>query len=210
MMKKVLSIILTLLMMISILTLTGCNVAKKENEESKKNPEDVYMIDDNGSYFVKINGTKFVAGDKIADVSSVGLKQKEKNLSLTIPKNRYLLSEAVVDENEKEVCKFTPLNVTDQTITNADAVIGGFEVGGYNYNDIPLETLAYTISVCGGIALGSSYDDMIRVFGEPDFKNEQDTYTVYTYSKGYKGYDFIVDGSGKISKIEWRNYSFNN
>lgn len=217
--KKILSLGLIAILMMSMISLTGCgNNQNGKAEEKKINPEEVFTIDDNGCYFVKINGTKFVAGDKISSVANVGLKQKEKNLSLTIPKNRYLLAESVVDQNGKDICKFVPLNVTEETITNSDAVIGGFEVGTYNYNKIPEETLSYDISVCGGIKLGSSYEDMIKVFGEPDFKHEQpaneqlkmESYTTYKYSKGYKGFEFIVDDSGKISQIEWNNYSFNN
>lgn len=215
--KKVLFLGLIAVIMISILSLTGCGIVK-DNGNENKTAEEVFSIDNNDCYFVKINGTKFVAGDKISSVSSVGLKQKEKNLNVTIPKNRYLLAEAVVNEEGKEVCKFVPLNISDETIMDADAVIGGFEVGNYNYNKILEDTLNYDIEIYGGIKLGSSYDDMVRVFGEPDFKYEQpaneqlkmESYTTYTYSKGYKGLKFIVDDTGKISQIEWNNYSFNN
>lgn len=217
--KKVLSIGLIAFLMLSIISLTGCGVTNKKTDDKKedKKAEQTFDIGNNECYFVKINGTKFVAGDKISKVSSVGLKQKEKNLSTTIPKNRYLLSQAVVDSNEKEVCKFVPINMTDATITVADAVIGGFEVGTYNYKKIPEETLKYNIEIFGGIKLGSSYEDMVKVFGEPDFKHDQaaneqlkmESYTTYKYSKGYKGLEFIVDDSGKISQIEWNNYSFN-
>ena len=216
--KKILSIGLILMMVASLFALTGCgNKDKDSKEESSKAEVETFAIDNNKCYYVKINGTKFNAGDKISSVSSVGLKQKEKNLSTSIPKNRYLLAESVVDANEKEICKFVPLNDTDDKITVADAVIGGFEVGTYNYNKIAKETLEYDIEIFGGIKLGSSYDEMVKVFGEPDFKYESkaneslkmEAYTTYKYSKGYKGLEFIVDDSGKISEIKWNNYSYN-
>lgn len=218
--KKILSIGLILMMVASLFALTGCGNKAEDNKEKaaeQKAAEEKFSIDNNNCYYVKINGTKFKAGDKISSVSSVGLKQKEKNLATSIPKNRYLLAESVVDSNEKEICKFVPLNDTDDKITVADAVIGGFEVGTYNYNKIAKETLEYDIEIFGGIKLGSSYEDMVKVFGEPDFKHESqaneslkmEAYTTYKYSKGYKGLEFIVDDSGKISQIEWNNYDYN-
>lgn len=216
--KKILSIGLIIMMMTSLFALTGCgNKSNDSKEEAKKAEVETFSIDNNNCYYVKINGTKFNAGDKISSVSSVGLKQKEKNLSTSIPKNRYLLAESVIDSNEKEICKFVPLNDTEDKITVADAVIGGFEVGTYNYKKISEDTLKYEIEIYGGIKLGSTYDDMVKVFGEPDFKHEaaaneslkMEAYTTYKYSKGYKAFEFIVDDSGKISQIEWNNYDYN-
>ena len=52
-----------------------------------------------------------------------------------------------------------------------------------------------------------------KVLGEESFKHESPAstiagYTTYKYSKGYKGYEFIVDDSGKVSQIHWNNYSY--
>lgn len=220
--KKILSIVLLLTILGGTLFgLTGCvnnkNTSKQnDNGENSSETEKGYSIDDNDSYYVIINGTKFVAGDKISSVSKVNLKQKDKDLDESIPKNRYLLAKSVINSDDKEVCKFVPLNSTDSTITYADAVIGGFEVGENNYSKISEETLALNIEVAGGIKLGSSYEDIVKVFGEDYFKYESEAdekynrpaYTSYKYSSGYKGYEFIVDDSGKVSKIEWTNYSY--
>lgn len=146
----------------------------------------------------------------------MNLKQKDKDLDEEIPKNRYLLSQSVINSDNKEVCEFVPLNSTNSTITVKDAVIGGFEVGEYNYNKISEETLALNIEIVGGIKLGSSYDDLVKVLGEEEFKFEHEAdeklkmpaYTTYKYSSGYKGFEFIIDDSGKISKIKWTNYNY--
>lgn len=215
--NKILSLGLVFTILVSMFALTGCGKSNNEKkDDGKEVAEEKFSIDNNSCYYVKINGTKLKAGDKISSVSSVGLKIKDKNLSTEIPKNRYLLAQYVVDSNEKEICEFVPLNDTDNKITVADAVIGGFEVGTYNYKKIAQETLAYDIEIYGGIKLGSSYDDMVRVFGEPEFKyeaqaNEQlkmEAYTTYKYYKGYKAFEFIVDDSGKISEIKWNNYDY--
>ena len=59
-----------------------------------------------------------------------------------------------------------------------------------------------------------SYEDVLKVFGEPDFKYEREAkellpaYTSISYSSGYKGFEFIIDDSGKVSQIEWKNYDY--
>ena len=202
-----------------VVGLTGCgnnkdNVNQNANGENVDAKEEVKSIRDNSIYFVSIDGTKFKAGDKISDVSKVNLKQKDKDLEEKIPKNRYLLSKAVVNSDNKEICKFVPLNSTESTITVKDAVIGGFEVGSYTMDKVSEETLALNIEVVGGIKLGSSYEDIVKVLGEEDYKSEHEAtnllpaYTTYKYSMGYKGYEFIIDDSGKVSQIKWNNYDY--
>ena len=220
--KKIVSIIaLIMILLVSLATLTGCgnNDNKKddknENSSSANEEKDtVSSISDNSIYYVKINGTKFKAGDKLSSISKVDLKQKEKDMETEIPKNRYLMDQAVIDSNEKEICKFIPLNYTDSKIKAKDAGIGGFEVGDYNYDRLSKETLSYDFEIVGGIKLGSSYEDIVKVFGEEDFKYESEAstytpaYTNYKYSSGYKGFEFTVDDSGKVSKIRWNNYNY--
>lgn len=221
--KKIISIIAFItILVVSLVTFTGCgnNDNKKDDKEEKSTSANegkntVSSIKDNSIYYVKINGTTFKAGDKLSSISKVELKQKEKNLETEIPKNRYLMDQAVIDSNEKEICKFIPLNSTDSKIKAKDAVIGGFEVGDYNYDRLSKETLSYDFEIVGGIKLGSSYEDIVKVFGEEDFKYESEAskytpaYTNYKYSSGYKGFEFTVDDSGKVSKIRWNNYDYN-
>lgn len=198
-------------------------VFKEKKEEGKPNDtgnsenissDKTVSIRDNDIYFVKINGTKFKAGDKVSNVSKIGLKQKEKDLKQTIPSNRYLMATSIVNDSNKEIFKVVPLNSTQQTITYADSVIGGIELGDYNYNKISQDTLSYDLEFVGGIKLGSSYEDVLKVFGEPDFKYEREAkellpaYTSISYSSGYKGFEFIIDDSGKVSQIEWKNYDY--
>ena len=210
--KKLLSI---LLISILVLGVTGCG--NNKSKENTNNSKDEFSIRDNSIYYVTINGKKLKAGDKLTSISNAKLKLKDKDLDQTIPKNRYLMAKSVLDSKDNEVCKFVALNDTDNTIKYNEAVIGGFEVGDYNYSKLSKETLALNIKVYGDIKLGSSYEDIKKVFGEEDFKYESEAkpeykmpaYTTYKYSSGYKGYEFTVDDSGKVSKITWNNYNYN-
>lgn len=216
--RKILSI---LFVCVLALGLTGCGNKKESSngkeENNKSSVTKVSSIRDNSIYYVMINGKKFKAGDKLSTVSKASLKLKDKNLDTTIPKNRYLLAIYALNSDNKEVCSFVPLNDTDKTITVKDSVIGGFEVGEINYDKLSQETLALKVEIVGGIKLGSTYDDIKNVFGEEDFKHEIEAneslkmpaYTVYKYSSGYKGFEFYVDDSGKVSYIKWNNYNYN-
>ena len=135
----------------------------------------------------------------------------------TIPSNRYLLATSIINDNNKEIFKVVPLNSTAETIKYSDAVFGGIELGDVNYNKISEETLSFDFEFIGGIKLGSTYEDIVKVFGEPDFENEfkadekynMPAYKTYTYSSGYKGFKFIIDDNGKVSQIEWNDYDYN-
>lgn len=222
-MKKGIITIVSIIAVIAIVVFClvvfkGKNQVEKTNDTGNSeniSSDKTVSIRDNDIYFVKINGTKFKAGDKVSNVSKIGLKQKEKDLKQTIPSNRYLMATSVVNEGNKEIFKVVPLNSTEQTITYADAVIGGIELGDYNYNKISEDTLSYDFEFIGGIKLGSSYEDVVKVLGEPDYKYEHEAkellpaYTSISYSSGYKGYEFIIDDSGKVSQIEWKNYDYN-
>lgn len=220
--NKIFNIIVILSILGSFMfILTGCgnnDKSSKQNDsnESSSETKKEYSIADNDSYYVIINGTRFQAGDKISSVSKAGLKLKEKNLGESIPKSRYLIAKSVLNADEKEVCSFIPLNSTDSTIKYEEAVIGGFEVGDINYSKLSEATLALNVEVAGGIKLGSSLADIENVLGNDYFKFEAEaneklkmpSYTTYTYSKGYKGYKFTVDNSGKVSKISWNDYNY--
>lgn len=217
--KKILIIKMIAVLAIALIALTGCGTNKddsnqKDNEENTVTTEEVKAIDNNENYFVIINGEKFNAGDKISEVSKVGLKQSSKVLDQKVSKNTYMIGAgSLYNSNNKTVCNMTPFNPTDSTITVADAVIGGLEVGDYQYDKISDEVLALNVEVCGGIKLGSSYDDVKKVFGETDdiYTADKLGYKKYTYKSEevYRSYEFTIDKDGKVSKIYWKNLVFN-
>lgn len=217
--KKILIIWLIAILGVTLFSLTGCgnnkdNSNQKNDEGNSVATEDVNVIDNNDNYYVKIKGQKFNAGDKISDVSKVGLEQDSRVLSEKVAKNTYMIGAGrIYDSNKKIVCNLTPYNSTDSEITVADSVIGGVEVGDYQYDKISEEVLALDIEIVGGIKLGSSYDDVKKVFGETDKVYESETlgYKTYTYKSKeiYRSYEFTIDKDGKVSKIRWQNLVFN-
>lgn len=186
-----------------------------ENETSEVSNEnkDVDAIDNNDNYYVSIKGKKFKAGDKISDLKEVGLKQQDRVLSEKVKKNTYMIGAgSIQNEDGERVLNLTPFNPTEETITVADAVIGGCEVGDYEYSKIDKDVLDLDVEV-GGIKLGDSLEDVKKVFGETDttYTAESLGYTKYTYKSKeiYRSYEFTIDKDGKVSKIYWQNLVFN-
>ena len=213
---KILSAILVALLGISMFVLTGCGakVADAETPVETKQEEKGEKIDDNSNYFVKVKGETFKVGDKIADLSKMGITPNEKVLDEKVKANTYVIGAgALYNENNKKLFNLTPFNASTEEITVKDAVIGGLEVGDVEYSKIPQEVMDLNIEVVGGIKLGASLDDIKAVLGEDysEYKSESLGYTKYTYKSKevYRSYEFTIDKEGKLSKIYWQNLVFN-
>lgn len=212
--KKLFTIILCGVLIIG---LTGCESKKAQESNTKETKgdkiEETYSIEDNKTFYFKVNGKTFKAGDKISDLEKAGYSLSEDVKNTSIPKNRYLMAQTLVDKDGNKVFSVIPINMTDNSILAKDATIGGVEIGDYNTSKVSDATKALKFEVAGGLKLGASADDIHKVLGEETFKYEREAttipaYTSYKYSKGYKGYEFIVDDSGKVSQIHWNNYSY--
>lgn len=209
-------VVIALLIVLISFTKGKDNFNEIDNKKDGVTSGKVSAIDNNDNYFAIIKGEKFKAGDKISGISKVGLKQESRVLNEEVSKNTYMIGAgSIYNANNKTVCNVTPFNPTNSTITVADAVIGGFEVGEYQYDKISEDILALDVEICGGIKLGASYEDVKRFFGETEkeniFTSEQLGYTTYTYKSEevYRSYVFTIDKDGKLSKIKWQNLVYN-
>ena len=212
--KKLLAIIICGVLIIGVTGCVGKKAVESSNTETKTETKDnTYSIKENSTFFFKVNGKTFKAGDKISDLEKAGFSLTEKAKNTSIPKNRYLLAQTVVDKDGNEVFSVIPINMTGNTILAKDATIGGVEIGDYNTSKVSEATKSLKFEIAGGLKLGATADDLHRVLGEESFKYEREAttipaYTSYKYSSGYKGFEFLVDDSGKVSQIKWNNYSY--
>ena len=212
-MKKIFNICVILLL---VIVLSGCGSTNLESNNNKEVSIDT-ILDNKNNYYLIVNGLKLKVGDKFSDVLKTGYTVKDNDLSETIPSNRYLLAKSIIGKEEyKAVFRVIPMNLSNSTVTVKDSIIGGFEVGDIDYDKLSSELLKQKIETYGGIKLGSTYEDMVRVFGtdyevhesNPDGISDKLTYTVYKYKKSFKGFEFTFDKNNKLSKIELNNYSF--
>jgi hypothetical protein len=210
--KKIAAIVLSGMMALS---LVGCGGGSKEPATAQTNEDGSVDIRDNNLYFVKIGEKTYKVGAKIADLEKDGYTMSDKRRDETLPSNRYSMDTDMKNADGKTLFQVKALNTGTSKVKYAEAELGGFTVGSYNTSKIEAETLALNIEVYGGIKLGDTYNDIVKVFGEPDFKHVSEKseflpeYTTYKYSSGYRGYEFIVDDGGKISQISWNNYDYN-
>ena len=214
-MKRILSVaLIAILLGAGLFILTGCDNNKGNGETAVTENKEVNAIDNNDNYYISVKGKKYKAGDKISTLKEIGLKQSDKVLEEKVKTHTYMIGAgAIQNDAGKRVLNLTPYNATTETITVADAVIGGCEVGEYEYSKIPQEVLDLNVEVAGGIKLGSTLEDVEKVFGktEDTYFAEGLGYTKYTYksSKVYRSYDFTIDKDGKVAKIYWQNLVFN-
>ena len=212
-MKKKIAALLMAGMM--ALSMVGCGGRDKGSTVAATQEDGSVNIRDNKLYFVKIGDQTFNAGAKIQDIEKLGYTMSDKRRNEMLSRNSYSMETDMKTADGTKLFQVRALNTQGDKVTCAEAELGGFTVGDYNTSKIAEETFALNIEFYGGLKLGGTYEDMVKALGEPDFTHKNDKsdllpeYTTYKYSSGYRGFEFIIDDSGKISKIAWTDYYYN-
>lgn len=212
-MKKKITALLMAGMM--ALSMVGCGGGDKGSTVAATQEDGSVDIRDNKLYFVKIGDQTFKVGTKIPEIEKLGYTMSDKRRDETLPSNRYSMDNDMKNSDGKTLFQLKALNTGSEKVKYSEAELGGFTVGSYNSSKIPEETLALNIEFYGGLKLGGTYEDIVKALGEPDFTHKTEKteliseYTTYKYSSGYRGFEFIVDDTGKISQISWNNYDYN-
>lgn len=131
--KKLFAIMLCGILMFGLSGCAGKKSEESNNKESKtEKSKEKYSIEDNKIFFLKVNGKNFKVGDKISDLEKAGFSLKENAKNTSIPKNRYLLAQSVVDKNGNEVFDVIPINLSDDKILAKDATIAAYTTYKYS------------------------------------------------------------------------------
>ena len=219
-MKKFISILgIVAILAVSLFGFTGCgskdeNNDKKEEKnststEEKKESKD--PINDNDSYYFIYDGKKFKAGDKISEiVNETGLALREKEKDEEVPANKYMIGAGYIQNSDKKTVFYvTPYNTESSAAKILDTHIGGFDLDESN---VKYESKLADVEVAGGIKLGSTLDDVKKVFGETTEIYEGTNYNQYTYKSEeiYRSYVFkFSKEEGKVIGITWKNLVYN-
>lgn len=212
-MKK---IIILALIGVLCFALVGCDNDEKNNvsndkgseEATDKQTENLDFINDNDSYFIIIDGKKFYAGDKIADLSSVGYNLKPQEATEEIPANRFIIGAGrMVNSAGQSSFSTTPFNKTSSSIQISDSVIGGINI---QYIWVKDDEKSLNFEIYGGIKLGSTAEEVKKVFGKPSSIHEFDVSKKYTYKSEefQRDFEFDFDEEDKVSTIKWTNMAF--
>ena len=177
--------------------------------ETKKNAKNTDFLNDDKSYFISIDGKKYYAGDKITDLAKAGFTLRENEKAGNAPAGKYVIGAGNLVNSENVICfSITPYNIEDHDLTIGESVIGGFTLSeAYAKKD----EKALNIEVYGGIKLGSTRDEVEKVFGTTDDINDAETYAVYRYhsKEVYRSYTIRFDENDVVDSIEWKNLVFN-
>lgn len=195
-------------------TTANSNTTTKETPTLDKTAVD---INNNDNYYFVINGEKFTIDNKIQEVIDKGYSVTSSNASLLekeIPSRNYLLSGLYLYPNGQtrlgRVCTVIPVNLTSETLKCTETTIGGFRLDEFSYKDYK-----GTVSICNGITIGTSMEDVVAILGEPTQKDMREDYPSlgikYVYKAGsYKSMQFEFDKeTNNVTNIEWTNYNFN-
>lgn len=189
---------------------------KKKIEDTKKDIEEKTsgnVAADDSAYFVKIDGKKFTYQSKLSDFETVGYKTNEKLADETISAGKYAImmgggSLTNVDNNTS--FSITPYNDGSEDVKFPSAKLGKITIEKDTFHEEKNEVYN-TFEFYGGIKLGTSEEDLKKIFGEPTSSREakdykDNPYTVYEYQdKTWKEFEFTVM-EGKVTKIVWTNY----
>ncbi len=184
--------------------------AQKENVDSKTEnvTKKTNFLDDDKSYFFAIDGKKYYAGDKISDIANSGFSLRENEKIKNAPAGKYIIGAGNMVNSDDKICfSVTPYNIKDTDLTVQETVLGGFSLDkNYAKND----EKAMNIEIYGGIKIGSTKDEVEKVFGTTDDTSITETYSVYRYqsSEVYRRFEIQFDSDDLVKSIVWKNLEF--
>ena len=115
----------------------------------------------------------------------------------------------IQNSDKKTVFYVTPYNTESSATKILDTHIGGFDL---DESKVKYESKLADVEVAGGIKLGSTLDDVKKVFGETTEIYEGTNYNQYTYKSEeiYRSYVFkFSKEEGKVIGITWKNLVYN-
>lgn len=168
------------------------------------------MVDD--AYFVKIGKKEYTFRSKLSDLSESGYEVNSKVENEKVPAGKYMIMIGggyLSNKTDDTSIKVTPYNDSNNDTTFPSAMLGSVTIS--DTYDKDEQAILEKIEFYGGIHLGSSREDLIEAFGEPDESKEYDNYKGGKYekieysAKTWKKFEFQVEG-GIVTEMSWTNY----
>ena len=195
-MKKFISILgIIAILAVSLFGFSGCGNKEKDEAKDAENNSNVKEeqkeskdpVNDNDSYY-------FIYDGKTEDV----------------PANKYMIGAGYIQTADKKTSFYvTPYNTESSAVKVPDTSIGGFDL---DEDNLKYDSKLADVEVVGGLKLGSSLDDVKKVFGETEEIYERSNYDQYTYKSEevYRNYEFkFSKDEKKVIEIKWKNLVFN-
>lgn len=187
---------------------------KDDDDDDDNDGDDSYSepakVD--GAYYVKIDGKKYTFRNKLSDLSESGYEVNDKVKDEKVPAGKYMIMIGggyLTNKANDTDFKITPYNDSSDDTTFPNAMLGSVTIS--DTYDEDEQAILEKIEFYGGIHLGSSRKDLIKVFGEPTESKEYDNYKGGKYEKieyqdkTWKKFEFQVE-DGKVTEMSWTNY----
>lgn len=214
-MKKTIKIFAVLTILIaSLMMLTACGEQKTESKKEEntatnsasqtenKTSQTEKFIDKNESYFFIYNGVKINAGDKISSLSTAGLSVRDVHRDVEV-KSKDRRSCEITNLENKSIFNLTAYNKESAASKLSDTWVGGVTISTVGAER---DSKVAQMEVYGGIKLGSTVEELKKVFGEPDKSSTEKEY-VYESKVVSRYFRFDIK-DGKVSGITWMNRAF--
>ena len=218
-MKKFISILgIIAILAVSLFGFSGCGNKEKDEAKDAENNNNVKEeqkeskdpVNDNDSYYFIYDGKKFNVGDKISSIEEkTDLVVREREKTEDVPANKYMIGAGYIQTADKKTSFYvTPYNTESSAVKGPDTSIGGFDL---DEDNLKYDSKLADVEVVGGLKLGSSLDDVKKVFGETEEIYEGTNYDQYTYKSEevYRNYEFkFSKDEKKVIEIKWKNLVF--
>ena len=218
-MKKFISILgIIAILAVRLFGFSGCGNKEKDEAKDAENNSNVKEeqkeskdpVNDNDSYYFIYDGKKFNAGDKISSIEEkTDLVVREREKTEDVPANKYMIGAGYIQTADKKTSFYvTPYNTESSAVKVPDTSIGGFDL---DEDNLKYDSKLADVEVVGGLKLGSSLDDVKKVFGETEEIYEGTNYDQYTYKSKevYRNYEFkFSKDEKKVIEIKWKNLVF--
>ena len=188
----------------------GKQIIRRASQLNSEQKESKDPVNDNDSYYFIYDGKKFNAGDKISSIEEkTDLVVREREKTEDVPANKYMIGAGYIQTADKKTSFYvTPYNTESSAVKVPDTSIGGFDL---DEDNLKYDSKLADVEVVGGLKLGSSLDDVKKVFGETEEIYEGTNYDQYTYKSKevYRNYEFkFSKDEKKVIEIKWKNLVF--
>ena len=178
-----------------------------DEEKTVSNPS---KTDD--AYYIKIGKKKYTFRSKLSDLSESGYEVSDKVVDEKVPAGKYMIMIGggyLTNKADDTDFKITPYNDSSSDTTFPNAKLGSVTISdAYDEDE---QAILEKIEFYGGIHLGSTRKELIKVFGEPTDEREYDNYKGGKYqklefeAKTWKKFEFQIE-DGKVTEMSWTNY----
>jgi len=191
-MKKIGSLIIAILLTLALAPLVACSELGSGGSNSSGLINGLVDLENEVNYFIIVDGHKITLKTTIQDILNDGYTTRDSlDLNKGVEAKSFLFGPIYFGKDGETCFSMTAFNRADKTIPLSQCT----------FRDIIIDAEWSTnVSIVGGLTLGSSREDVYKVFGKDSSDSEE---VLYYSSKGdvKRTFIFHLDDSGCVSSV---------